>query len=223
MTMFKKILVSDDLDSINRGVLSVTESLGIAQVVSVYYCDDALLRLKKAERDGFPFEVLVTDLSYKSDHRSQEISSGASLLRAVRAQFPKLKTIVYSIEDRPAKVRHFLQEALVDAFVCKGRKGLSHLKEALEQVAQGNLYLSPQVASATASPSLDEVLDTDVLILTFLAEGLAQHEISERMQAASIKPNSLSYVEKRLNTLKIIFKANNSTHLVARTKDLGII
>jgi len=40
---------------------------------------------------------------------------------------------------------------------------------------------------------------------------------------AGITPNSKSTIEKRLNKLKIYFKANNPAHLVAIAKDLGLV
>ena len=39
----------------------------------------------------------------------------------------------------------------------------------------------------------------------------------------NIKPSSLSSIEKRLNKLRIDFKANNAIHLVSTAKDLGLI
>jgi two-component system capsular synthesis response regulator RcsB len=39
----------------------------------------------------------------------------------------------------------------------------------------------------------------------------------------NITPNSKSYIEKRVSKLKDYFKANNNIHLIAITKDLGII
>jgi two-component system capsular synthesis response regulator RcsB len=38
-----------------------------------------------------------------------------------------------------------------------------------------------------------------------------------------ISPNSKSSIEKQVSKLKIYFKANNTVHLVAIAKDLGII
>ncbi|WP_316930908.1 hypothetical protein [Lacinutrix jangbogonensis] len=45
--MFKKVLVSDDLLSVNQGVLSVLDTLDIKDVQDVQYCDDAYLKIKK--------------------------------------------------------------------------------------------------------------------------------------------------------------------------------
>ena len=46
--MFKKVLISDDLGSINKGVLSVLKDLGVPEVEEVHYCDDAYLRIQPA-------------------------------------------------------------------------------------------------------------------------------------------------------------------------------
>lgn len=39
--MFKKVLISDDLDCINQGVISVLHALKIEAITEVVYCDDA--------------------------------------------------------------------------------------------------------------------------------------------------------------------------------------
>ena len=54
-------------------------------------------------------------------------------------------------------------------------------------------------------------------------EKLAYEYISTQFKNAGITPNSKSTIEKRLNKLKIYFKANNPTHLVAIAKDLGLV
>ena len=61
--MFKKVLVSDDLVSINLGIYTVLEQLKIPTIDTVQYCDDAFLKLKKAHLDGNPFDLLISDLS----------------------------------------------------------------------------------------------------------------------------------------------------------------
>ena len=53
--MFKKILIADDIDSINLGILSQLEKNGNVEVEHVRYCDDAYLRIKKAILEEAPF------------------------------------------------------------------------------------------------------------------------------------------------------------------------
>lgn len=221
--MFKKVLISDDLDSINHGIQAVTESLNISSVEQVQYCDDAYLKIKKGIIDASPFELLITDLSFKSDHRAQTYTSGEALIKVLSKEHPELCVIVYSIEDRPLKVRYFFENYNINGFVCKSRKGMSELKKAITEVYGGKYYLSPQIQSSLNSKADLEIEEYDIELLRQLAAGKSQDEISLEFKQQAISPSSLSSIEKRLNKLRIQFKANNAIQLVAVAKDMGII
>jgi DNA-binding NarL/FixJ family response regulator len=221
--MFNKILISDDLDSINHGVFAVAKDLGIADIAQVQYCDDAYLKIKKSFIDLTPFSLLITDLSFKSDHRKQKYTNGDSLIKELKQEYPNLKVIVYSVEDRLQRVRTLIQNYKVDAFVCKGRYGLNELSKAIMEVYNNETYLSPQIQQALSDKTNLEIKDYDIKLLHHLSEGMSQEEISHHFKRKRVSPSSLSSIEKRLNTLRIQFKANNAIHLVAITKDLGLI
>jgi hypothetical protein len=89
--MFNKVLIADDLGSINTGVLSKLKELQINAVFPVQYCDDAYLHVKSAARNNQPYELLITDLSFKSDHRAQRYASGDMLVKSVKQEYPELK------------------------------------------------------------------------------------------------------------------------------------
>lgn len=213
--MFKKVILADDLVSINLGMLTVLDTLKVGQVETVQYCDDAFLRIKRAFQDQDPFDLLITDLSFKKDHRDQNYPSGESLIEALYAEYPELPIIVYSIEDRIQRVRKLLTQNGVNAYVCKGRRGLIELKEAIQAVYEQELYVSPQVAPALSKKTDLEIDDFDILVLKHLSLGLSQDQISQQLKNDGVSPNSLSTIEKRLNKLRIQFKANNAIHLVA--------
>lgn len=221
--MFKKVLVSDDLISINQGVLTVLDTMGMKNVRQVQYCDDAYIQMKKSVNDQFPFELLITDLSFKKDHREQKYPSGEVLIKALKEEFPTLKIIAYSVDDRLHKVRHTLEVCGADAYVCKGRRGLIELAAAIEMVYLNKIYVSPQVAQACGPKTDLEIDDIDIDILKLLARGFTQEEISNQLRLEDKTPSSLSAIEKRLNKLRIQFQANNAIHLVAIVKDLGLI
>lgn len=221
--MFKKVIVADDLVSINLGMLSVLKDLNVAEVESVQYCDDAYLKIKKSYQDHKPYELLITDLSFKKDHRDQEYPSGEALVAAMHKDFPDLKIIVYSIEDRIQRTRKLIMEYGVKAYVCKGRRGLTELTDAINAVNNNLQYVSHQVAPALSKKSNLEIDNFDILIVKYLSEGFSQDQISLQLKDNNLSPNSLSTIEKRLNKLRIQFKANNVIHLVAIVKDLGLI
>tara|TARA_R110002167_G_scaffold247308_6_gene452906 strand:- start:447 stop:1112 length:666 start_codon:yes stop_codon:yes gene_type:complete len=221
--MFTKVLIAEDMDDINKGVYATLCELGIPQIDQVQYCDDAFLKLKRGEFDHTPYELLITDLSFATDHRHQRFSSGEVLVASVKQEFPQLKVIVYSVEDRLQKVRMLVTDHHIDAYVCKSRKGLKELNKAIAIVYKNGTYLSPEVANAL-SPNNDlEIDEYDLELIRQLSQGKSQDEISNLFKAEDISPSSLSSIEKRLNKLRIQFNAHNAIHLVAIVKDLGLI
>lgn len=221
--MFKKVLVADDLLSINQGVVSVLDTLKITDVQEVQYCDDAYLKVKKAAQDNEPIELLITDLSYKKDHRNETYTSGEELVKVLKKEHPELKVIVYSVEDRLQRVRTLMNKHNCNAYVCKGRRGLIELNIAINTVYNNETYLSPQVAAATSPKTNIEIDDFDIILLKQLSLGLSQEGISQHLQKKNLSPYSLSSIEKKINKLKTQFGANNTIHLVSIAKDLGLI
>jgi DNA-binding NarL/FixJ family response regulator len=136
---------------------------------------------------------------------------------------PHILIMIYSMKGQLQKVRQLVNNNNISAYVCKDRKGSRELEDAINVMLEGQRYLSPQVSSAL-SPRIDlEIKDYDIQLLKLLSNGLSQDEISNDLKSKHISPNSLSTIEKRLNKLRVQFKANNVIHLVATAKDLELI
>ncbi len=221
--MFKKVLIADDLDSINEGVVHTLHSLDTSCVKHVSYCDEAYLLIKRAEKDNHPYELLITDLSFVADHRKQKLTSGDELAAIIKKEHPAIKIIIYSVEDRFQRVRQLYNETHIDAYVCKGRDGIAELKEAIATVYEEDRYISPKVATALSKNANLEIDEYDITLMRLLSYGYSQEEISTALKAKNVAPSSVSAIEKKLNKLKIQFRANNAIHLVALVKDLGLI
>jgi len=221
--MFKKVLIADDLGSINQGVVTVLDTIGIKKVEQVQYCDDAVLRIKRAIIDKEPFDLVITDLSFKSDHREQKLDSGEALVKYLKKNFPELKVIVYSVEERLQRVRTLVQTNKADAYVCKGRRGLIEINQAISKVYKNELFVSVQVSQALSDKTNLDINDYDIELVKQLSHGLDQKGVSAYFKTNNISPSSVSSIEKRLNKLRIQFKADNATHLVAKMKDSGLI
>lgn len=221
--MFQKVLISDDLGSINIGVTSVLESLSVPRIDKVQYCDDAYLKLKAAFNNQEPYDLFITDLSFEIDHRSQQFTSGDLLIEKLKLEHPNLKIIVFSVEDRLLKVRSLMKDYHLDGYVCKGRKGMMELREAIKSVSRNKQYASRQIRHALGDKTNLEIDEYDIQLVKHLSNGLTQDEISAIFKENNTSPNSLSSIEKHLNKLRIQFKANNAIHLIAIVKDLGLI
>lgn len=222
--MFKKVLVAEDLDSINLGIEQALREFDILSFHHSKYCDDAFLKVRKAISDGEPYDLLISDLSFKKDHREVDLASGEELIAKVRALQPETKIIAYSVEDKSNHIRFLFDNLRINAFVCKGRNSINELKNAIMLLAQTDeTYVSQEMASALTGKKKYEIDDIDVLIMKHLSLGILQDEISETFKGSGIKPNSKSSIEKRIARLKDFFKAKNTAHLVAIAKDMGVL
>ena len=109
--MYDKIIIAEDLGSINEGILQLAKKLQIEEIDQVQYCEEAYLKIKKAFQEQQPYQLLITDLSFKTDYRPQQINSGKELITKLKEEHPELKIIAYSIEDRKAKIEPLLKKA----------------------------------------------------------------------------------------------------------------
>lgn len=223
MIMFKKILVAEDFDTYSIAIGEALKALTPEAPTHVTYCDEALLRIRKGVQDKEPYDLLISDLSFKPDHKKTTIQSGIELIKEAKKLDPTIRVIVYSIENRMHPIRYLFDELRIDAYVLKGRNNIPELRKAIQSVFDGRQYQSDEIALMANNRSLEEVESYDVTLLTFLAKGISQSEISELLQRENISPSSVSSVEKRLNRLKVILGANNNIQLIVIAKDLGLI
>ena len=222
--MFKKVIIAEDLDAMNLGIQQVLKDLNILDFQHSKFCDEAFLKIRASINQNQPYDLLISDLSFKTDHRKTEIATGDELIQKVRALQPTIKIIAYSVEDKGYRIKSLFENADVDAFVSKGLNSIEELKKAINLIFTSDTkYISPEVASALQDKNNYEIDDTDIQILKYLSAGSSQDEIIEIFKNSHIKPNSKSAIEKRLSKLKDFFKANNTVHLVSITKDMGII
>jgi two-component system capsular synthesis response regulator RcsB len=221
--MFKRVLVAEDIDSINMAVMQTLNELGVTQIDHVKYCDDALLKVKKAIVDNNLYDLFISDLSFEPDHREVKLKSGEEAIEQIRLLLPELKIIVYSIEDKSFKIKSLFEKSTINAYVHKGRNSIDQLKSAITQLSESdNVYVSPNLQYILKDKATREIDDYDVQIIKQLSIGITQDELESRFKELGITPNSKSTIEKRISKLKDHFRANNTVHLIAIAKDLGI-
>lgn len=222
--MFKKVLVAEDLDSISIAVVQVLEELEVPVIHHVKYCDEGLLKAKKALADKEPYDLLITDLSFKSDHRKVHLNNGDELIEALNKVQPDLKKIVFSIEDKSYRIKTLFNELGINAFVTKGRNSIAELRNAIKSTFNNEeKILSSDLSFNFKDKALIEIESYDISILQLLSQGYILESISKEFKNLSITPNGTSSIEKRINKLKIYFKANNNVHLIAIAKDFGLV
>lgn len=222
--MFKKVIIAEDVDTISLGIEQVLKDLNMVNFQHSKYCDEAFLKIRAAIHQNEPYDLLISDLSFKTDHRDVKITNGDELIQKVRELQPDIKIIAYSVEDKSYRIKSLFDDSGIDAFVLKGLNSIAELKKAINIVSTSDkTFISPEVATALQEKNNFEMDDVDIQILKHLASGTSQDEIIAIFKSLEVKPNSKSAIEKRLSKLKDFFKANNTIHLVSITKDMGII
>lgn len=223
IAMFQKVLVAEDIDSINLAVSGLLKELQIPKVEHAQYCDEAWLLAKKAIKEGDPFDLLICDLSFRPDHRTENLRSGKELISALKQEDPNIKILVNTIEDNPQTVRSLWESGNIDGYVAKDRHGMRDLKEAIQVVNKGAKYNSLRIESLLKADNMLILGDWEMELLKAIATGYTQDEIQEDFKTRKIAPNSRSSIEKRLKELREDFGANTTPHLVGILKDLKLI
>ena len=223
--MFRKALIAEDFDTNNQQLVHLLlEDIKIDHVESTMYCDDALLKFKKAfQQDKAPFELLITDLSFKADHRERNLTSGLELIEAIKKIHPSVKVIIFSIEDRPSKIKQIISSHAIDSFIPKGRNALKELKKAVIQTSEGKTYFPHNLQHHLKKENLLILENYDKEILKRIATGDTKDDVSAILKRKAITPSSVSSIEKRLQKLYLSFNAKNTTHLISIVQKEGLI
>lgn len=221
--MFKNVLSVEDYESASISVQKALEELQVKNQHFVNYCDQGLELAKNSLKQNDPIELLITDLSFDEDHKEQEINGGYELIIEIRKLLPEIKVIVFSSEKRPQIINALFSELQINGFVSKARKDVEELKKSIGFVYNNERHLSQENLNSIRNNDTIELSTIEYHILKFLSEGISQKNMQKYLIEKKLKPNGLSSIEKILNQLKDNLQAKSNEHLIAISKDLGIL
>lgn len=220
--MIKKVLIAEDYESTNISVEKTLNDLQIPFFDSATYCDEALLRIKKAIQAGQSYDLLITDLYFEEDHHKVQLSGGIDLIKAVKQIQPDLKILVFSAESRPAFIKKLFVDFDIDGYVRKARGDAKELVKAIREISNHRVYKPPQLEQGKQTNTY-EFTTFDTTILTLMAEGKRVLEIPDYLKEKNIIPNGKSSVEKQLKLLRETFDFSTNEQLIAHCVKMGII
>ncbi|MDR6781908.1 two-component system capsular synthesis response regulator RcsB [Pedobacter africanus] len=221
--MFKRVLIAEDHENSSSSLKNTLEELGVKEVDYVAYCDHALSRIKKGLSVDKPYDLMITDLSFEEDGSPQDISDGATLIKAVKDIQPDIKILVFTVESKSEIITPLIKDLGVHAYVRKARRDIKDLKLAIEAIFNGKIFLSGQIKQNRTETNSFSFTSLDVTIISLIVEGKTQMEISLYLQASNVKSASLSSIEKRLSLIKNALGVSNTGQLIAYCKDNNII
>jgi two-component system nitrate/nitrite response regulator NarL len=198
------ILLADAHRCIVEGLASLL--LPSVGKVSIVHDGDALVR--RVMQGGI--DVVVSDIAMDG-------LSGLQALRKLRAKGSKVPFIVLSMHDEPLIVREAMQYGAA-GYVLK-QSASAELCAAIEDVLQGNHYLSPSLmASLIQAPAATHKLTRRQReVIERMAEGRRAAEIAEELGI------SVRTVESHRQSLLDMFGVHSSIALVREAERLGLI
>lgn len=220
--MFKKIIIAEDHEIRNLGVINTLKDLKIQDYEFVSYCDDALRKIKTAISQENPYDLLITDLSFDEDHHNPKITSGKQLIEEVRKIQPKLKIIAFSIEKKTKIIEELFTKHEINGFVSKGRNDAKELKTTMKKVFKDEIVIPQEILNSIRNNAF-EFTDYDLKLLELLAKGYSQLEIMNNFKTNNLIPNGKSSIEKHLNELRETLGARNNVEMIVICKDSGIL
>jgi DNA-binding NarL/FixJ family response regulator len=130
-------------------------------------------------------DVAVVDISLEDAH-------GLDLVQNLRAQYPALQVVIFSMYDETIYAERALRAGAL-GYVMKSEPTQS-VADAIRSVADGEIYLSRRMASrllsklamgsAVSSPgfALDELTDREMEVFQMLGQGQSVEEIARRLK-----------------------------------------
>lgn len=175
-----RVYLLDDHEVVRQGLRALLESSGDIEVVGESgSAVDASNRIPALRPDVAVLDARLPD------------GSGIEVCRTVRAVDPTISALILtSYDDDEALFAAIMAGAA--GYVLKEIKG-SDLVSAIRQVAAGNSLIDPSLTARvlervrhppTTAPELAELTEQELKLLGYIAEGLTNRQIGERMYLA---------------------------------------
>jgi DNA-binding NarL/FixJ family response regulator len=175
-----RVYLLDDHEVVRQGLRALLESSGDIEVVGESgSATDASHRIPALRPDVAVLDARLPD------------GSGIEVCRTVRAVDPSISALILtSYDDDEALFAAIMAGAA--GYVLKEIKG-SDLVSAIRQVAAGNSLIDPTLTARvlervrnppTTAPELAELTEQELKLLAYIAEGLTNRQIGERMYLA---------------------------------------
>jgi DNA-binding NarL/FixJ family response regulator len=203
-----RVLIVDDQPLLRKGVSQMIEQEEDLSVVGE--AADAYKAITAIENTN-PDLVLV-DITLNG-------TSGIELLKNIKARFPHIKTLVFSMHDESVYAPRALR-AGASGYIMK-QEGTEKVLTALHKVLNGEVYLSERLGSRLlhslvkgldrpAASTVEELSDRELEIFGLIGQGYGTRPIAESLHL------SIKTVEAHRAKIKKKLKLQDATELVHR-------
>jgi DNA-binding NarL/FixJ family response regulator len=203
----RKILIVDDHPIVRMGLAELIgpqmdlELCGEAEEVA-----EALQQVRALQPD-----LVVIDMSLKDSH-------GIELIEQIKASHPEVKMLVWSMFDEQIFAERALRAGAM-GYINK-RQAIEKVVEAIRQVLNGDMYLSPQMTNLflrrvggrkpLEEDPIGRLTDRELEIFEMVGRGMTTRQIAGKL---GISPNT---VESHREKIKTKLDLKNAAQLAQR-------
>jgi len=201
-----KVMLVDDHAMVRQSMTSLLNSIHNLQVVTEAGTAAQTLEILASK---IPVDIVLLDLTLKD-------VIDLDLLHQLSILYPELPVLVVSMHNERVYAERALRSG-ARGYVMKQEQGEMLIK-AINEVLQGNVYLSPAMTSfflkrnarkkMDTGPSTNHLTDSEAEILQMIASGLGSQEI------ATLTNRSVKTVEAHRANIRNKFNLKNSADLI---------
>lgn len=174
-----RVFLVDDHPAIREAVRdTIEETMDMEICGETSSSDEAFRKIEELEPD-----VAIIDISLNDAH-------GLDLVQNVRAQYPDVQTIVFSMYDENVYAERAIRAGAA-GYLMKSEP-TKNIVEAVRSVHEGEVYLSRRMASRilnkvamgqSSEPNfaIDELTDREMAVFQMLGQGYSVKEIQDRL------------------------------------------
>jgi DNA-binding NarL/FixJ family response regulator len=174
-----RVMVIDDHPAIREAIAdTIAGKMDLELVGQAGSASEAHALIRKLLPD-----VAIVDMSLEDSH-------GLDLVHSLKAQYPSISIVVFSMYDESVYAERAIR-AGASAYLMKSEP-TQNVVEAIRWVSRGEIYLSQRMASRilskvtrgrTTKPgfALDDLTDREMAVFQMLGQGLSIEDITDRL------------------------------------------
>jgi len=203
----KKILLVDDCGLTLNSTKRIIRNHGSFEVITT---DSPLYAIRLLRTQTI--DLVVSDMRIPETHRLHEIQ-GFELLSIIKTDFPKIKTLFYTIDGSEYAIVNAFEMGCCDGYVIKGRKGSEMLLKAIDSIFEKGIFINDYISSILKKKEsqkkiFENLTEEEMEIIKLLSSGLSDKEIVTEMQI------SISLFEKRMLKMFEKFNVRNKAQMI---------
>jgi DNA-binding NarL/FixJ family response regulator len=207
----------DSYISILSNTTNITQPINFTAANS---CNEAYLKIMKADHSHLPFEIAFLDISLPP-FKEKYLLSGIDLALLIRNCFPTCKIIFVTMHCEPLLVYKAIKKINPEGFIMKNDINAKSFMEAYRTIVYGNHYYSQTINKYQNESTLKklhfDIIDCQILLL--ISRGIKTKAMTKHLDL------SLSAIEKRKACIKntLLKEKGSDRELLVEAKKMRLI